>query len=200
MRLSSRDLAMQETVTSVLSKRMALLLVAVFMFYTACGELSDFDSERVRSAMHDSLLASTESWDVSMTLLELGHRRIMIEGSYAITYNDDERKETRIDGPVYVQIYDSSGTMESEAWSKRAVYHAEDREFELFDSVRVETVRNRQLYSDYLRWAERTDRITSDRFVTIITPTDSISGSGFDGRTDLTDYVITDLSGRVIVD
>ncbi len=200
MHLSSQDSVTQETVTSVLSKRMTVLLTAIFLFYTACGELSDYDSESIRSAMHDSLLASTESWDVNMTLLEQGHRRIMIEGSYAISYNDDERNETRVDGPVYVQIYDSTGAMESEAWSKRAIYHAEDREFELFDSVRVETVRNRQLFSDYLRWAERTDRITSDRFVTIITPTDSISGSGFDGRTDLTDYVITDLSGRVIVD
>jgi hypothetical protein len=67
--------------------------------------------------------------------------------------------------------------MESEAWSKRAVYHAEEREFELYDSVRVRTVRNRRLYSDYLKWTEQTDRITSDRYVTIITPADSIGVS-----------------------
>jgi LPS export ABC transporter protein LptC len=191
---------MPETVTSVLSKRMAILLAALFFFHSACGELSEYDTESVRTAMHDSLLSTTESWDVHMTLLEQGLRRITIEGNYAIAYNDEERKETLIDGPVYVQIFDTTGAMESEAWSKRATYHAEEREFELFDSVRVETVRNRQLYSDYLRWTESTDRITSDRFVTIITPRDSIAGSGFDGRTDLTDYVITDLSGRVIVD
>jgi LPS export ABC transporter protein LptC len=191
---------MRETVFSVLSKRMLLLLFALSVLHSGCGELSDYDTASVRTAMHDSLLATTESWDVRMTLLEQGHRRIMIEGSYAITYNDDNRDETRISGPVYVQIYDLEGEMESEAWSKRAIYHAEEREFELFDSVRVETVTNRQLFSEYLKWEERTDRISSDRYVTIITPTDSLSGSGYTSKTDLTDYVITDLSGRVFVD
>jgi len=200
MHLSYQDSAMRETVFSVLSKRMILLLIALVILHSGCGELSEYDTESIRTAMHDSLLATTESWDVRMTLLEQGHRRIMIEGSYAITYTDDDRDETRISGPVYVQIYDQEGEMESEAWSKRAIYHAEEREFELFDSVRVETVTDRQLFSDYLKWEERTDRISSDRFVTIITPTDSLSGSGYTSKTDLTDYVITDLSGRVLVD
>jgi LPS export ABC transporter protein LptC len=200
MHLSYQDSETRETAFSALSKQMLLLLSALVIFHSACGELSEFDTESVRTAINDSLLATTESWDVRMTLLEQGHRRIMIEGSYAITYNDEERDETRISGPVYVQIYDLEGEMESEAWSKRAIYHAEEREFELFDSVRVETVTNRQLLSDYLKWEERTDRISSNRFVTIITPTDSLSGSGYTSKTDLTDYVITDLSGRVLVD
>jgi len=200
MHLSYQGLETQETDTSVPNKKhIFALLVFVFLVYS-CGELSDYDSGQVLSAMNDSLLTTTESWDVSMTLLEKGHRRVMLDGSYAINYQDKERNETRIQGPVYVQIYDSTGTMESEAWSKRAIYHAENREFELFDSVRVETVRNRQLYSDYLKWTEQSDRITSDRYVTIITPTDSIAGTGFTGKTDLSTYVVTDPRGQVIVD
>lgn len=200
MHLSYQGLETRETDTSELSKGWFFFLLAFVVLISSCGELSDYDSEQVLSAMNDSLLTTTESWDVSMTLLEKGHRRVMLDGSYAINYQDKERNETRIRGPVYVQIYDSTGTMESEAWSKRAIYHAENREFELFDSVRVETVRNRQLYSDYLKWTEQSDRITSDRYVTIITPTDSISGTGFTGKTDLSTYVITDPRGQVIVD
>lgn len=200
MHLSYQGLETRETDTSELSKGCYFFLLAFVVLISSCGELSDYDSEQVLSAMNDSLLTTTESWDVSMTLLEKGHRRVMLDGNYAINYQDKERNETRIRGPIYVQIYDSTGTMESEAWSKRAIYHAEEREFELFDSVRVETVRNRQLYSDYLKWTEQSDRITSDRYVTIITPTDSISGTGFTGKTDLSTYVITDPRGQVIVD
>lgn len=200
MHLSYQGLETQETDTSEPNKRFLLVLIVFSFLLTSCGELSDYDSEQVISAMNDSLLTTTESWDVNMTLLENEHRRVLLDGSYAINYQDNERNETRIQGPIYVQIYDSTGSMESEAWSKRAIYHAEDREFELFDSVRVETVKNRQLYSDYLKWTEQSDRIASDRYVTIITPSDSLSGTGFTGKTDLSTYVITDPRGQVIVD
>lgn len=200
MHLSYQGLETQETDTSGPNKRFLLILIVFSFLLSSCGELSDYDSEQVISAMNDSLLTTTESWDVNMTLLENEHRRVLLDGSYAINYQDNERNETRIQGPIYVQIYDSTGSMESEAWSKRAIYHAEDREFELFDSVRVETVKNRQLYSDYLKWTEQSDRIASDRYVTIITPSDSLSGTGFTGKTDLSTYVITDPRGQVIVD
>lgn len=135
-----------------------------------------------------------------MMLMRDGKSRVLIEGSYAISYQMPERKETHIDGPVYVQLFDSTGAIETEAWSKRAVYFDSKSEFELFDSVRVLTQTNRELYSDFLKWSDATDRITSDRFVTIITPKDSISGRGFDGLTDLSNYTIDEPRGRFLVD
>lgn len=190
----------QKTVPGRAPSTRLLLLAALSLLWVSCGDLTDYDAERVESALNDSLLSTTETWDVNMTLLEKGYRRITLEGSYAITYQEPERNETQIDGPVYIQIFDSTGTLESEAWSKSAIYHTDDREFELMDSVRVETVTDRRLYSDYLKWQERTDRITSDNYVTIITPRDSISGSGFTGKTDLSNYTIANPRGRLTID
>lgn len=150
--------------------------------------------------MNDSLVVTTESWDVEMILTQAGKKRIYIDGSYAINYQKEDDKHTKISGPVYVQIYDSLGSVESEAWSKRAVYLEEKAEFELFDSVRVLTHDNRRLYSEYLNWMQETDRISSPYFVTIITPSDSISGRGFNGLTDLTSYTITEPRGRSQID
>lgn len=135
-----------------------------------------------------------------MMLMRNGKSRVLIEGSYAISYQMPERKETHIDGPVYVQLFDSTGSVKTEAWSKRAIYFDSKSEFELFDSVRVLTTTERELYSDFLKWSDVTDRITSDRIVTIITPKDSISGRGFDGRTDLSNYTIDEPRGRFLVD
>ncbi len=171
-----------------------------FFLFTACGELSDFDARQIQSTLNDSLTTTTESWDVEMLLMKDGRSRIKIDGSYAISYQMPNRKETHIDGPVYVQLYDSAGVLETEAWSKRAVYLESNSEFELFDSVRVQTVTDRELYSDYLKWSERTDRITSPEFVTIITPSDSIAGRGFNGLTDLSNYTIDEPRGRFLVD
>lgn len=183
-----------------LFRQAALLPALAALLLVSCGDLTEYDTEQVRSALHDSLITTTESWNVDLSLMDAGRQRVRLRGEHAVDYSQAERNETRIRGPVYIRIYDSDGLLESEAWSRRAVYHAERREFELYDSVRVETVTDRRLYSDYLHWEERSDRITSDRRVTIITPSDSISGSGFEGKTDLSTYVITDPRGRVIVD
>jgi len=176
-----------------------VLFCALFLF-ASCSELSEYDSQQIQSFLNDSLTTTTESWDVEMMLMKNGQSRVLIEGSYAISYQMPDRKETHIDGPVYVQLYDSTGAVETEAWSKRAIYFDSKSEFELFDSVRVLTQTERKLYSDFLKWSDVTDRITSDRIVTIITPTDSISGRGFDGLTDLSSYTIDEPRGRFLVD
>ena len=217
MRSSYPDSAMQETGIleqpefsfsnrtsnkSLFIRKWGLMVLTPFLVVLAlsCTDLSEYDQEQIRTSMNDSLIYTTESWDVELVLMQEGTTRMMIEGSYAVSYHQEEEKHTKISGPVYVQIYDSLGAVETEAWSKRAVYLETDGEFELYDSVRVQTQNDRFLYSEYLKWSQDSDRITSPYFVTIITPSDSISGRGFESGTDLAEYVIEEISGRMLVD
>jgi LPS export ABC transporter protein LptC len=179
-----------------------LILPLFFIVFTifSCSELSEYDSQQIQTVINDSLITTTESWDVEMVLTQDGQKRIYIEGSYAINYQEEQNKRTNISGPVYVQIFDSTGAIESEAWSKRAIYLEKEAEFELYDSVRVRTIDDRRLYTEFLRWTQNTDQITSPNFVTIITPTDSISGRGFEGVTDLSSYTIIEPRGRWMVE
>ncbi|WP_340104802.1 LPS export ABC transporter periplasmic protein LptC [Rhodohalobacter sp. 8-1] len=175
------------------------MFIAVLLL-SSCSELSEYDAQQVQSYLNDSLTTTTESWDVEMMLMNNGRSRVLIEGSYAISYQMPERKETHIDGPVYVQLFDSTGAIETEAWSKRAIYYDSRSEFELFDSVRVHTQSDNRLYSDFLKWSDATDQITSDHFVIIITPKDSLSGRGFSGPTNLATFTIEEPRGRLLVE
>lgn len=179
-----------------------IVFFAVFFSFSgflACTELSEFDNRQIQSSLNDSLVTTTESWGVELVLMQEGRARIFLEGTRAVGYQSPGLKQTNIDGPVYVQLFDSLGSVETEAWSKRAVYLEESGTFELYDSVRVETSGDRQLYTEFLEWTQETDRISSPRFVTIITPSDSISGSGFDAPTDLSTYTIQEPGGWMIV-
>jgi len=40
------------------------------MVMTACGELSEYENKQVEEALNDSLLSTTESWDINMEVLE----------------------------------------------------------------------------------------------------------------------------------
>lgn len=176
------------------------LIVSVIIASVSCTELSEYDTQQIQAALNDSLITTTESWDVEITLMRQGRTRMIIDGTHAVQYQSEENKRTTIDGPVYVQLFDTTGSLETEAWSKEAVYFETERVFELIDSVRVVTVDDRHLYTEYLKYIQDSDRISSPQFVTIITPTDSISGRGFNGKTDLTSYTVIEPRGRLIVE
>jgi LPS export ABC transporter protein LptC len=79
------------------------------------------------------------------------------------------------------------------------VYQAENAIFEFFGNVKVNTSDNRHLESEYLKWEQDNNKISTPKFVIITTPTDSIAGTGFKGNSDLTNYTIEKPKGRVIV-
>lgn len=196
---SYRDWATPETVISEQIPKYGLIFLIAFISIS-CTELSEYDTQRVEAALNDSLISTSESWDVEISLMRKGRTRMIIDGTHSVQYQTEENKRTTIDGPVYVQLFDTTGALETEAWSQKAIYFDNDREFELLDSVRVKTVDDRQLFTEYLKYIQDSDRISSPQFVTIITPTDSISGRGFSGLTDLTSYTITEPRGRLIVE
>ncbi len=174
----------------------SLLIVAGL---SSCGELSQDESKQVDEALRDSLTSTTETWNVDMEIIEEGLKKVRLWGSYAATYTGD-KNETRIRGPVTIHVFDSTGTVDTEVFSDRAIYQSEDAIFELYGNVRVNTADNRHLESEYLEWQQSDNTIQTPKFVIIKTPTDSIAGTGFQGDTDLVDYTIKEPKGRVIVD
>lgn len=172
------------------------MLMVLSIAFSSCSELTESETQQVQEALNDTLLSSTESYNINMKLIEEeGATKVRIRGSYAATYNLDDMSETRIDGPVFVQIYDSSGTVKTTATSEWAKYMAQQSQFELFGDVVVKTRNGRRLESEYLKWDQIENRISTPRFVVVVTPSDSIAGNGFEGSNDLSEYTIKNISG-----
>lgn len=180
----------------------ALLFSIILTMITgvSCTELSQKETERVNEALNDTLISSTETWDLDMTLIEEGEKKVRVQGSYAATYNLPELKETRIKGPVYIEVYDSTGAVKTEVRSNRAVYRAEESIFELYGNVRVDTRDSTHLESEYLKWNQSENLISTPQFVYITTPTDTTTGSDFTGSTDLNNIKIRNYTGSSIID
>ena len=194
---------MQVTDTLELHSTLFALFASILITagISGCGELSQEQSKQVDEALKDSLTSTTESWDVNMEIIEEGLKKVELWGSYAATYSNKENKnETRIKGPVKIHVFDSAGTVINRVFSDRAVYQPQDAVFELYGNVRVKTEDERYLESEYLKWQQGSNQISTPKFVIITTLTDSIAGTGFEGTTDLTDYTIKEPKGRVIID
>lgn len=178
-----------------------LLAIAVIAFFIAsCGDLNQDEAQQVNEALQDSLTSTTETWNLDMEIMEEGLKKIRLTGSYAASYNTEEANETRISGPVHVNVYDSTVSIKTWVDADSAIYRAESSEFELFGDVRVRTRDERRLQSEYLKWEQSKNRISTPRFVIITTPSDSIAGTGFTGESDLSSYTIKQPSGQVSLD
>lgn len=186
-----------------LPRFLAFFFLSSVLLVSGCTKLSDYDSARRDIAVNDSLVQTTESWNAALTLMDKEQIRVRIQAAHAITWHKSDKQDTQLEGNVVVEILDSLGVVKTTANAGKATYRAREGEFELFDSVYVVSIADdgeRTLRSDYLFWDDENDRISSNQLVTIVTPTDSITGTQFESSTDLKQYTIISPRGRSEVD
>ncbi len=175
-------------------------LIATLFFCGSCSDLSREETARVEEALRDTLVSTTESWGMTLNIIDDGHKKLRLKGKHATTISRSDTQMTRIQGPVDIQVIDSSGTVTTRVRSNRAIYYSREALFDLYGEVFVTTHQNRKLRSEYLRWNQKENNVNTPRYVTITTPQDSIAGHGFTGTADLTDYSIRKVSGDVTIE
>lgn len=174
-----------------------LALLLCLLLTSACGELSQKNKRKVNEALSDSLTSTTQTTNLTLNLIENGIKKVQLHGTSAKTYNTDSLNETRISGPVSIVVYDSAQTITTWVNADSAIYYSDESRFKFYGNVSVRTRSKRHLYSEYLDWDQTDRKISTPRFVTIITPTDSIAGTGFTGTTDLSSYTIKNPTGQI---
>lgn len=188
---------MQETAILALKNLIftsALLLAAA----VSCTDISEADSERIKDVLSDSLFSISYSWNVDMDFIEDGERRLNLKSSQAKSYTVDRNKYTALSGPVEITVFknDSTDTM---VFADSAFYKPAGSVFELYGNVEVISLAGRHLSSQYLKWERMKDQVSTDIELTIVTPVDSINAKGFVGNTDLTDYTLTEVTGKTVI-
>ncbi|MEP1307610.1 MAG: LPS export ABC transporter periplasmic protein LptC [Balneola sp.] len=170
----------------------AVLLVFIFAH---CTELSEYDNQRIKEALGDSLITSTSSKNISMDIIEEGMLKLNLKSSHALTISENRNKTTYLSGPVKISVF-KNDSLDTNVEADSAVYFPKDAQFQLYGSVVVHSKNGRSLFSDYLRWQRESDKVDTPGRVLIITDADSIVANGFIGNTDLTNYTLTEVTGK----
>lgn len=203
--LSYRDWVTPGTAISAPSETLralllAALLAAIGLGLSSCSDLSSDQVQQINEALNDSLTSSTEAWDVEIAIMEKERTRARLTGSSAATYTHGDSSRTHIDGPVHIDVYDSTGAVTTQVRSDRAVYRPATLHFEFFGDVFVQTDQGRTLSSEYLRWNQGENTIDTPRFVVVTTPTDTLAGTGLTGTADLSSITLRDARGSITLD
>ncbi len=182
--------------TAILAQLKSCILFTASLFWLlGCTDLSEYDRVQIQEALADSLIATTESNEVFIRFFEKEKLKLQIRAGSAESLTNAGNSRTRFSGEVEIEIFDEELNPSTRVSANRAIYYPDKSEFELFEEVFVLTSDSSRLRTEYLKWQRKSGAISSPEFVIIVTPVDSIAGSGFIGKDDLSEYNIAEGSG-----
>ena len=123
--------------------------------------------------------------------------RVRIKAPLLYNYNDKKDPRREFPAGILVEFFDENKKIQSRLTAKRAVQYEKLNKFIVEDSVVVKSARNEMIETEGLIWDESTQKVQTDRFITITTATEVIKGYGFESDYDFQNWELKKVSGRL---
>jgi len=119
-----------------------------------------------------------EGWNSRITVTSNGRTSAILQ--YAHMEKFSKRRETKFDGGIVVDFYNTEGKHTSNLVSERGMLYEEANDFEALGNVVVKSDSGTTVWTQRLRWENSRQKILSNDFVTIVTAeNDTLHGHGF---------------------
>lgn len=168
--------------------RILFLILIPFVFFS-CSEEKIKPVVDLQTAGGE--IPSQESWNSKIIFTEDGIIKAVLYSDHLTKY--DNTKETLLEG-VKINFFDEDGTFSSTLTSKKGKVDEATKNMYAIDSVVTVSDSGVTLRTDELMWNNSKRRITTDKFVTIISADEEIQGFGFESDQGLDNYVIYNIT------
>jgi LPS export ABC transporter protein LptC len=167
-----------------------LVLFLFVLLLPSCGE------KKVKPSINTSLdvkeLPSQESWNSTIFFTDSGKTKAVLKAGHLRVFS--EAKETLLDSNITVDFYNEQGKISTRLTAERGKVNDATEDLYALDSVVVVSDSGTTLKTDELMWRNKDKKITSDEFVTILSPKEKIQGFGFESDQNLRNYVIYNIT------
>ncbi|MFZ2322997.1 MAG: LPS export ABC transporter periplasmic protein LptC [Ignavibacteriaceae bacterium] len=169
--------------------RFIIALLMSLLLFQFCS------SKRVKPSVETDIrteqIPSQESWNSTITFSDSGKIKAILWAGHLEKY--DDKRETLMDENIKVDFYDPQEIKTTILTSKKGRVDETTNNLFAMDSVIVynDSV---TIKTEEMMWRNRDRKITSDKFVTIISPKEKIQGYGFESDQSLKNYVIYNIT------
>lgn len=166
-------------------------------FYTIsvlCLILNSCD-DKFKPSKTDVSLAdspSQESWNSIVSFSDSGFTKAVLSAGHISVYS--AKGYTLIDSGASVDFF-KNGEKVSVLTGKNGRINDKTKDIEIYDSVTVVNNEGSELKTQKLLWNNKTQKVSSDVFVSIKTPNEAIEGIGFESDQNLKNYKIYKVTG-----
>lgn len=170
-----------------------LFLVLIFLsnFYS-CSD------EKVKPTLiyiDQKNLPDQESWNSQVVFSDSGMIRAILHVGHVRVFKS--RNETLLDSGLVIHFYDKNQMHTSVLTSDKGRVDDLTKDLFAIGNVVAKSDSGVVLKTKELMWKQHTKTITTEKFVTITSPTETIQGYGFESDQSLKNYVIFRVSGRI---
>jgi lipopolysaccharide export system protein LptC len=155
-----------------------------------CGQ------EKVKPIINNSLqtskLPAQESWDDTVFFSDSGKTKAILYAGHLRMY--DQPRETLLDSNIKVNFYNELGKKTSTLAAKKGRVNDVTEDLYAIDSVVAVSDSGDTIRTQELMWKNSSQKITSDKFVTIVSPKEKIQGYGFESDQSITNYTIYNIT------
>jgi len=135
-----------------------------------------------------------QGWNSRITVTSNGRTTAVVQYAHMEKYS--KRGETKFDGGIVVDFYNTEGKHTSNLVAERGLLHEENNDVEAMGNVVVVSDSGMTVRTQRLRWDNTRQKIVSNDFVTITTAqNDTLHGKGFQSDQSLKYWSIGKPSG-----
>lgn len=174
--------------------------IAFFLLLVLAGESCKNDFEAVRDLTREPKAQVEEVYDFEMLYSDSAIVRVKISGQTMHRHTNGNKPYQEFPDGVLVEFYDISGDVTSRLSSRYAIRDEEKKTVFVQDSVVWESVNQEKLETSELTWDERSEKIFTNKFVTIRRPDEIIYGHGFESNQEFTRSRIRAIEGRIAIE
>jgi len=167
-----------------------LILFPLLITLISCNQ------ERVEPSIDSSIkgeeLPDQESWNSTVFFTDSGKTRAILYAGHLRAFS--KNKETFLDSNIRVDFYNMNEVKTTTLTAKRGKVDEKTNNLFAMDSVVTVNDSGIVITTDEMMWRNKDRKIISEKFVTIITPSEKIEGYGFESDQSLRNYVIYNIT------
>jgi LPS export ABC transporter protein LptC len=154
---------------------------------------------QVRALTAKGIVQEDKATDVTIIYSQDGNIKMRLFAHDFIRNSSARRPYVDMNNGLKIEFYNDSGVVEDVLTADSSRYYENQRDFIVWDSVKIVTTKGEMLTTDELIWNESIQKFFTEKPVVITTPSERLTGNGMEANRDFTWYKITHPTGSVQV-
>jgi len=176
----------------------SILLLAVSFGTTSC---SSNKPEEIKAISNREDLPALSYQELETVITDSGKVKYRFITPEMLSYKFKEDPYIDFPSGFHLFIYNSSGEVETQIKCMNAIYYEKPKElWELNNDVQGINTKGEVLNTEQLFWDMKEERLYTDKFVKITTPTQIITGTGLESDQTLSNWRIKNVSGELEIE
>ena len=178
------------------TRKTAVWLMLLLCIFASCEN----DLAEIKRVFDDELTAQEVMREVQILYSDSAEVRVQIESPTLVSYLDQRELRQEFPDGIVVDFFGPGKQPTSTLSAKFGVRMERDRRVVVRDSVIWESRNGDRLETEELIWDEGSEKVFTNKFVTITRPEEIIYGYGFESNQDFTYSKIKAIEGVIKVD